>query len=74
MGVITLIFSSHPHVTKSMEETLQSLVTLKVREALILCGVNDAVNDPLKKHIMRISDLGEHTILLLDDEANLYST
>ncbi|KAL2802117.1 hypothetical protein BJX63DRAFT_133904 [Aspergillus granulosus] len=40
-----------------MEETIQNLVTLKIREALILCGVNDAVNDPLKEHIVRISDL-----------------
>jgi hypothetical protein len=74
MGVITPIFPSYPQMTKGMEETIQNLVTQKIREALLLCGVKDAVNDPLKAHIMQISNLGEGMILLLGHEANPYST
>lgn len=42
-----------------MEENLQSLTAGKVQELLIICGIGDCNDEPIKQHILGISDFGE---------------
>ncbi|KAI2767381.1 hypothetical protein CBS147339_4192 [Penicillium roqueforti] len=39
-----------------MEENLQSLTAGKVQELLIICGIGDCNDEPIKQHILGISD------------------
>jgi hypothetical protein len=45
-----------------MEEALQYLATAKVHELLVLCGIGDCSDEPIKHHILGISNFGEHPI------------
>ncbi|KAJ5283332.1 hypothetical protein N7505_001312 [Penicillium chrysogenum] len=39
-----------------MEENLQSLTAGKVQELLVICGIGDCNDEPIKQHILGISD------------------
>jgi hypothetical protein len=42
-----------------MEEVLQSLTAGKIHELLVACGIGDCSNEPIKQHILAISNFGE---------------
>lgn len=42
-----------------MEEAFQSLTAGKVQELLVFCGIGDCNYEPIKQHILGISDFGE---------------
>lgn len=42
-----------------MEEIFQSLTADKIQELLVLCGIGDCSDEPIKQHILGISDFGE---------------
>jgi hypothetical protein len=47
-----------------MEEAFQSLTAGKVQELLVFCGIGDCNYEPIKQHILGISDFGEPGTLL----------
>ncbi|KAL2695917.1 hypothetical protein AAEP93_003217 [Penicillium crustosum] len=44
-----------------MEEIFQSLTAEKIQELLVLCGISDCSDEPIKQHILGISDFIRQT-------------
>ncbi|KAJ5603359.1 hypothetical protein N7537_006315 [Penicillium hordei] len=44
-----------------MEEAIQILTAQKIRELLTLCGIGDRSDEPIKQHILSISNFGEYS-------------
>jgi hypothetical protein len=44
-----------------MEEAIQILTAQKIRELLTLCGIGDRSDEPIKQHILGISNFGEYS-------------
>lgn len=42
-----------------MEELFQSLTAGKIHELLVFCGIGDCSDEPIKQHILAISNFGE---------------
>jgi hypothetical protein len=42
-----------------MDEVFQSLTAGKIHELLVFCGIRDCNDDPIKQHILAISNFGE---------------
>lgn len=42
-----------------MEGALQSLTAGKIHELLVVCGIGDCNDEPIKHHILAISNFGE---------------
>lgn len=42
-----------------MEEVFQSLTAGKIHELLVFCGIGNCNDDPIKQHILAISNFGE---------------
>ncbi|GKZ75173.1 hypothetical protein AnigIFM50267_002907 [Aspergillus niger] len=47
-----------------MEEAIQILTAQKVRELLTLCGIGDRSDEPIKQHILGISNFGEYSAVV----------
>jgi hypothetical protein len=45
-----------------MEEAIQILTAQKIRELLTLCGIGDRSDEPIKQHILGISNFGEYSV------------
>ncbi|GLA33084.1 hypothetical protein AnigIFM63326_002166 [Aspergillus niger] len=44
-----------------MEEAIQILIAQKIRELLTLCGIGGRSDEPIKQHILDISNFGEYS-------------
>jgi hypothetical protein len=44
-----------------MDEVIHSLTAGKIRELLALCGIGDHSEEPIKHHVLGISNFGEHS-------------
>lgn len=42
-----------------MEEVFQSLTAGKIHELLVFCGIGDCSDEPIKQHVLAISNFGE---------------